>query len=127
MKQDTEFQHVAIKKVDKRILQFNQNQMKHYNKDPDENIMKEAIILHYLSVMNKPPADNLCDFIDFIETDSDYYLIENYGGIRLGTFLKNAHQYIQEKKLKLKNWRICVKFIFWQMTVCIYYMTLICC
>lgn len=106
-------QHVAIKKVDKQIYAL-QNQ----SKDPDENIMKEAIILHYLSVMNKPPADNLCDFINFIETDSDYYLIEQYGGIRLGTFIKTAHEYIRKKKLKLKNWRICVKFIFWQITVC---------
>ena len=116
---DTEFQaqHVAIKKVDKQILQINQNHKKNCNQDPDENIMKEAIILHYLSVMNKPPADNLCEFIEFIETDSDYYLIEQHGGIKLGTFVKSAHGYIQQKKLKLKHWRITAKFIFWQLSV----------
>ena len=115
---DTELCHkFAIKKVDKQILHIYQNHIKNGNQDPDENIVKEAIILHYLSVMNKPPADNICEFIEFFETDSNYYLIEQNGGITLGTIVKSAHEYIQQKKLKLKHWRISVKFIFWQLSV----------
>eukprot|EP00483_Globobulimina_turgida_P007270 UN07284 len=45
----------------------------------NENIMKEAIILNYLSVLNKPPADNIGEYIDFIETETDFYLIQEYG------------------------------------------------
>eukprot|EP01084_Bolivina_argentea_P032035 59266_1 len=93
------------------------------NNSNDENIMKEAIILNYLSVLNKPPSDNICEFIDFIETDTDCYLIQEYGGSQtLAHFVKIAHQYISQKKLKLKHWRITVKFVFWQLSVMTHWM-----
>eukprot|EP01084_Bolivina_argentea_P308260 532985_1 len=43
-------QRVAIKKVDKKMVEINN---KVTNNSNDENIMKEAIILNYLSVLNK--------------------------------------------------------------------------
>eukprot|EP01083_Nonionella_stella_P000708 2010_1 len=103
-------EHVAIKKVDKRMLN-------------ETDVLKEATILHYLSVLNKPPADNICEFVDCIETNTDFYLIQEYGGIQtLEEFIGTAHKYIEEKKMKLKHWRITVKFVFWQIAVMIYWM-----
>eukprot|EP00488_Nonionellina_sp_1-RS-2012_P004179 TRINITY_DN9338_c0_g1_i1.p1 TRINITY_DN9338_c0_g1~~TRINITY_DN9338_c0_g1_i1.p1 ORF type:complete len:220 (+),score=41.71 TRINITY_DN9338_c0_g1_i1:31-690(+) len=85
--------------------------------------MKEAIILNYLSVLNKPPADNICGFLDLIETNTDLYLIQEYGGDHtLQEFIQTAHGYIQQNKLRLKNWRITVKFIFWQIAVMMYWL-----
>ena len=46
---------VAIKKVNKELM------------DKSCDPVKEAKILHYLSVMNKPPADNITGYIDFID------------------------------------------------------------
>ena len=88
----------------------------------DENIVKEAIILHYLTELNQSPSGCICSFVDFIESKQSYWLIMDHCGITLTEFVKTAHQYISEKKLKLKDWRTVTKFIIWQLSVCLFWL-----
>eukprot|EP01083_Nonionella_stella_P156425 506590_1 len=102
--------NVAIKKVMKG--QVNSN-----------NETKEALILHHLTVMNRPPQNNICNFIEFIETDKHYFLVEEYGTrMTLGMFAERAHKYIKEKRLQVKEWRVFVKYLFWQLAVHMHWM-----
>lgn len=58
-----------------------------------------------------------------METSENYYLICEYGGdTNLAEYTKTAHQYISEKRLKLKDWRTVVKYIAWQLAVSLYWM-----
>eukprot|EP01084_Bolivina_argentea_P250150 419040_1 len=93
--------------------------IKKYDKDAEINLcIKESKILHYLTVLNHPPSNNICKYFDFIETDDAYYLIEEYcGSMTLDTFISTAHKYIKDKKLKVKHWRVIVKYLFWQLIV----------
>ena len=80
----------------------------------------QALILCHLTVDNKPTADYIVQFRDFFETEDDYYLVMEYiEGINLAEFTKKAHQYISDGKLKLKEFQKIVKYLFWQLTVCI--------
>ena len=78
----------------------------------------DCVDQHYLSALNKPPSNNICGFVDFVETADCFYLISEYGGDQnLAEYTKTAHQFISEKRLKLKDWRTVVKFIAWQLAV----------
>eukprot|EP01084_Bolivina_argentea_P274192 467290_1 len=88
-----------------------------------KNIVKEAQLLYYLTVQNKPYTDNICSFIEFIETETDYYLIEEYAGsMTLSEFTSIAHDYIKQKRLKIKDWKTVVKYIFWKLMVHMFWM-----
>eukprot|EP01084_Bolivina_argentea_P287345 493053_1 len=106
---------IVIKKYDKdNEIISNEN---------EDNPIKEAIILNYLTVKNNSPSNNICKYLDFIETQNAYYLVEEYGGsMSLNKFISIAHKYIKEKKLKSKNWRIVIKYLFWQLVVTLYWM-----
>ena len=55
---------------------------------------------------NKPTSDYIAKFIKFFESDNAFYLVmEKAGNINLAEFTKQAHKYIDEKKLKLKEWK----------------------
>ena len=89
----------------------------------DENIVKEAIILHYLTELNQSPSGCVCSFIDFIETKQSYWLVmDDCGDMTLAKFVRTAHQFIAEKKLKLKDWRTVTKYIMWQLSVCLFWL-----
>ena len=67
---------------------------------------KKAIVLHHLTVDNKPTSDYIAKFIRFFEGDTAFYLVmEKAGNTNLEEFSKQAHEYIHEKKLKLKEWK----------------------
>eukprot|EP01083_Nonionella_stella_P009425 27169_1 len=101
--------HVAIKKVTKQC--------------DEATLTKEAMIVHYLTVRNKAPRNNICNFVEFIETEKDYFLVEEYAGnMTLGMFTQQAHEYIKQKRLPKKEWRVFVKFVFWQLIVNMYWM-----
>eukprot|EP01083_Nonionella_stella_P191766 709540_1 len=87
-----------------------------------KNIEKEAIILHYLSNLNNPPENTLCKYIGCIKQENYIYLIQSYGGKQnLSQLIFTAHQYIIGKKLKIKNWRIVCKLIFWKLSILLYW------
>ena len=86
----------------------------------EEDILKESLILNYLTVMNKPPADYIVNFIEFIEDESNFYLVTTYGGNQnLLQFVDKAHRYMQQNRLSLKEWQKTVKYLMWQICVII--------
>ena len=59
-----------------------------------------------MTVDNKPTNDSIVKFIKFFESDNAYYLaLEKAGNTNLKEFTTQAHQYIFDKKLKIKNWK----------------------
>ncbi len=78
--------------------------IKKYEKNNGDNIIQEALILHYLTIKNIPPSPNICKYIDFIETDLAYYLIQEYGEyISLDDLILTGHKYITMKRMKKKT------------------------
>lgn len=84
----------------------------------EEDIIKEALILHHLTVTNQPMGGYIVKYIDFFESHDDYYLVMEYvSDMNLKQFNEKAHQYIKEKKLSLTDYKKIVKFIAWQIGV----------
>eukprot|EP01084_Bolivina_argentea_P293715 505216_1 len=99
---------VTIKKAEKSSY------MQHIS--TQNAIHKESLILYHLTVLNRPIADSLVQYIDFLESDNYYYLITAHVNINctLQQFVSQAHQYIQWGKLKRKEYHKILKHIFWQ-------------
>jgi serine/threonine protein kinase len=83
-----------------------------------ENILKECIILKHLTE-NKSGLimTSFTKFENFFDTDADYYLVMEHGGSDLFDFIIEAHELINDKRLKIKEWRKFAKYLFWQMIV----------
>eukprot|EP01084_Bolivina_argentea_P130106 229709_1 len=97
--------------------------VKKYEKENGDRIIQEALILHYLTIKNIPPSPNICKYIDFVETDDAYYLIQEHGEyISLDDLILTAHKYIKMKRMKKKHWRIIIKYLFWQLIATLYWM-----
>eukprot|EP01084_Bolivina_argentea_P132447 233734_1 len=113
---------VVIKKTDKKLHSKRISVQNGMNIIVEENIIKEAMILHHLTVVNKALNNHIVQFIKFFESKTSLYLVmENAGNTNLAEFNEKAHEYIAQKKLKLKHWKKIVKFIFWQLAVTIHW------
>ena len=78
------------------------------------------ILLHHITFDNKPMGGYCVEFVNFFESDTDYYLVLEYvGKYNLSQFTTKAHQYIKEGKLSSKDWKKIVRFLFWQIAVTI--------
>merc|ERR1712099_183543 len=103
---------------------------KHISKDEsgmnimtNENIVKEAIILHHLTVDNKPVGSGICRLISFFESRDAYYVVTEYcGNMTLKKFINKAHQYIKKKQLKVSHWKKICKYIAWQIVATLNWM-----
>eukprot|EP00486_Rosalina_sp_Unknown_P000329 CAMPEP_0201567258 /NCGR_PEP_ID=MMETSP0190_2-20130828/7672_1 /ASSEMBLY_ACC=CAM_ASM_000263 /TAXON_ID=37353 /ORGANISM="Rosalina sp." /LENGTH=340 /DNA_ID=CAMNT_0047987027 /DNA_START=209 /DNA_END=1228 /DNA_ORIENTATION=- len=115
---------VAIKRTSKALHRSGESIVKDgFSTIVEENIIKEAMILKYLTKDNRPNGGYIAKYIDFFESDQDYYLVMEYVGDKnLAEFVKEAHQYIKEKKLKLSAYKQVIKFLFWQICVMIHWM-----
>ena len=81
-----------------------------------ESIIKEAMILKYLTKDNKSTGGYITRFIEFFETRTDFYLVTEYvGDLNLAQFVEQAMKYIKCGKLKLSEYKRVIKFLFWQM------------
>ena len=76
-----------------------------------------ALILHHLTIDNKPTANYIAKYIDFFEDDNNYYLVTEFIGGNLSDFCNEAHEYIRNGKLKIKDWKKIIKYLFWQLSV----------
>ena len=84
----------------------------------EEDIIKEAKILRYLTVTNTPIGGYIVKYIDFFESDTEHYLVMEYAGdMNLAEFTETAHIYMQQKKLSLKDYKKMLKFVSWQIAV----------
>eukprot|EP01084_Bolivina_argentea_P086488 156340_1 len=117
---------VCIKKCDKILLEehisFADDNDMHFCVDDD--IVREKLILKYLTIDNKPSDNYMCRYIDFFESENDYYLVmENVNNyISLKQFVETAHNYIQNGKLATKVYRKIIKYIIWQLITTIFWL-----
>ena len=118
--------HVIIKKTKKKLAyQKLSKDEDGFNIIVDEDIVKEMILMYHITVDNTPLGHYISQFIHFFESDSDYYLVTEYAGkYNLEQFSRRAHKYLKEKKLSLKEWKKIVRFIFWQISVTLYWLHL---
>ena len=106
---------VAIKKISKKL----HNRRVYKEKGGtniliDEDVVKEAILLHYLTIDNKSTGGYICQLLSFFESPKYYYIVMEYGGnCNLKQFVKRAHHFIQKKLLKISEWQKICKFLFW--------------
>lgn len=116
--------HVAIKQISKKLHRSGESiQEDGFSTIVEKNIIKEAMILKYLTKDNRPNGGYIAKYIDFFESDDDYYLVMEYVGDKnLAQFVKEAHQYIKEKKLKLSAYKQVIKYLFWQISVMVHWM-----
>ena len=115
---------VAIKRTSKKLYRSSEAQQEDgFTVIVEENIIKESMILKYLTKDNHPNGGYIAKFVDFFESKTDYYLVMEYVGCKnLAQFVKQAHIYIKRKKLKLSAYKKVVKFIFWQISNIIHWM-----
>eukprot|EP00485_Elphidium_margaritaceum_P011448 CAMPEP_0202693398 /NCGR_PEP_ID=MMETSP1385-20130828/7525_1 /ASSEMBLY_ACC=CAM_ASM_000861 /TAXON_ID=933848 /ORGANISM="Elphidium margaritaceum" /LENGTH=343 /DNA_ID=CAMNT_0049349075 /DNA_START=34 /DNA_END=1065 /DNA_ORIENTATION=- len=86
-----------------------------------EDIVLEAMILKYLTVHQLDCPASIIKFYRLLDTKRDYYLMVEYGGHSLFTFVCNAHKAIDAGKLPLHKWKQLTKKIFIQMVACLDY------
>ena len=120
----SEPKHVAIKRTDKYLYHESISVENNFNFIVSENIIKESVILKHLTNDNQPIGDSIVKYIDFFESETDYYLIQELitSEYSLTEFVQKAHQYIRNGQLDIKSYQKIVKFIFWQISVAIQWM-----
>ena len=112
-------QYVAIKKCNKLLLKEGIAIQDEINFVVSENIIKESVILKYLTFDNCPIGEYIIKFIDFFESNDDYYLVMEYveSEMNLKQLMYKAFEYINSNKMDYKEYQKVIKYIFWQLTV----------
>eukprot|EP01083_Nonionella_stella_P080090 219898_1 len=114
---------VAIKQTCKRLHQRGEAKHSGFNVIVEKDIIKEAIILWFLTIQNRMNPLYIARFVDFFETEDHFYFVmEHVGECNLSQFVKQAHQFIGQNKLSLSAYKTIVKFLFWQISVMVEYM-----
>ena len=86
-----------------------------------EDIIKEAMILKYLTVDNTPIGGYIVKYIDLFESDTDYFLVMEYieSEMNLKQFVSKSREYIKNGKLSANQYHKIVKYLLWQLFVTI--------
>eukprot|EP00484_Ammonia_sp_Unknown_P018912 CAMPEP_0197023792 /NCGR_PEP_ID=MMETSP1384-20130603/4438_1 /TAXON_ID=29189 /ORGANISM="Ammonia sp." /LENGTH=370 /DNA_ID=CAMNT_0042452057 /DNA_START=93 /DNA_END=1205 /DNA_ORIENTATION=+ len=89
-----------------------------------DDIQKEAAILQSLSSSKHPYAAYVAKYVDFFESLDDYYLVtaHNESAITLKQFSQQCHEFINQGKLSRSAYRKILKFVSWQLFVCVVWM-----
>eukprot|EP00485_Elphidium_margaritaceum_P005635 CAMPEP_0202685690 /NCGR_PEP_ID=MMETSP1385-20130828/1521_1 /ASSEMBLY_ACC=CAM_ASM_000861 /TAXON_ID=933848 /ORGANISM="Elphidium margaritaceum" /LENGTH=297 /DNA_ID=CAMNT_0049340113 /DNA_START=62 /DNA_END=952 /DNA_ORIENTATION=+ len=90
-----------------------------------ENIKLEAQILSHLTAAvgeEQQDPHHIVKFVDFFQSQSNYYLVMENGGSPLFEFVVKAHQLIAVQKLEIREWHKCVKVIYKQLLDAMQYM-----
>ena len=112
---------VVIKKSHKILCDSKLSIQDEMNIVVEENIVKEAILLFHLTVENKPTGDYICEFVNFFESQNEYYLVMKYiSDTNLTQFIAECHEYIKNGKLELKDYKRITKYLFWQLVVLVH-------
>merc|ERR1712228_60802 len=123
LKKKKKAKRVVIKKTYKSLHNSRETIMDGMNIVVDENIVKEAIILHHLTVDNKPAGSAICKLLAFFESAKAYYIVmEVVGTQTLKEFVDRAHEYIRTGKLKVAHWKKICKYVSWQIAATLYWM-----
>ena len=123
LKKKKKAKRVVIKKTYKALHNERETIMDGMNIVVDENIVKEAIILHHLTVDNKPAGSAICKLLAFFESAKAYYIVMEVAGTQtLKEFVDRAHDYIRTGKLKVAHWKKICKYVSWQIAATLYWM-----
>jgi len=88
-----------------------------------EDIVKEQEILKFLTVAARkaqqngtlpPGAQRVVRFVDFFQSNSNFYFAMEHGGHMLFDFVVRVHRYIETGKLDIAHWRHFVRALFVQ-------------
>merc|ERR1712187_375825 len=91
--------------------------------DPEKACNKEALLLHHLTVANRPPSPLIAKFVDFLHDRTHSYLvIEGGGDLTLDEWVKRAFKYIANNQLSLTHYKNIIKYIFWQIALLFYWL-----
>eukprot|EP00485_Elphidium_margaritaceum_P010210 CAMPEP_0202701492 /NCGR_PEP_ID=MMETSP1385-20130828/14582_1 /ASSEMBLY_ACC=CAM_ASM_000861 /TAXON_ID=933848 /ORGANISM="Elphidium margaritaceum" /LENGTH=320 /DNA_ID=CAMNT_0049358929 /DNA_START=279 /DNA_END=1238 /DNA_ORIENTATION=- len=117
---DVDAQYVIIKKTMKKLHNEGVAIQNGYNIVTHKNIVKEAMILHYLSTQHESLTDYVPEFVEAVESDTAYYLVmDDAGSMTLKAFCDRAFEYIRDGRLSHSNYLLMCKYIAWQMCVCL--------
>lgn len=97
---------VAIKRISRKLHNERVIIDEEMQMVTSENVIKESIILHHLTVDNKF-TQYICQFVDFFHSDTDFYLITKYidGQQNLAQWVAMAHGYIKENRLSIATYQ----------------------
>eukprot|EP01083_Nonionella_stella_P066066 173708_1 len=121
---------VAIKRTNKHLFEQRITIEDGNSLCISKHILKEALILRYLTVSHTPIGDYIIKYIDFFESNTDYYLVMEYvqSNINLKQFISKSREYIQQGLLSRSKYHKMMKYILWQLFVTIQWMhTMHCC
>ena len=118
-----QIERVAIKRTRKELFREKIAEYDGMTFCVEENIVKEALILHHLTIDNRSTANYVVRFVEFFESDEHFYLVMEYiEGCNLLQFVEKAHEYINKGQLKVKEYHKIVKYIFWQLSAVLYWL-----
>ena len=114
---------VVIKITDKKLYSKSITIINGQKYKINEDIKTEKRILKYLTSAKKCPK-SIVKYIDFFQSNKNYFLVMSYGGDSLFKFIQKAHGYINDGYILISDWHNFVKIIFKQMIECIEYLHL---
>eukprot|EP01084_Bolivina_argentea_P289233 496623_1 len=85
-----------------------------------ENILQESIMLKTVT-KDKSAPKSIVKFIDLLQCDYNYYLVQEFGGSSLFEFIVRGHLLMAKGHITIESWTNVVKIIFKQMIECIEY------
>merc|ERR1712228_775615 len=120
---------VAIKKTDKALFDDKIAVKDDMTYIVDEDIVREANILRYLtnnlkSNANQNGEHRVVQFLELFETESDYYLVMEYveGEHNLADFVKKAFELMRENKLSKSEYHKTIKNLLFQIVSTIHWL-----
>eukprot|EP01084_Bolivina_argentea_P190877 327902_1 len=115
---DTNNIHYAIKRTEKSLHNQGIAIQDEMNFCVAENIVKESLILKYLT-SNSAADGKIVKYIDHFESETDYYLVTEYisSETNLKQFVRNAHNYIDQKQITLKYYQNVIRYVYWQLLI----------
>eukprot|EP01083_Nonionella_stella_P053782 142135_1 len=119
-------QHVAIKRTDKRLSKNNIAVEDDITFCVSANCIQEAEILKYLTLDHTPIGNYIVQYIDWFESEDDYYLVMEYvaSETNIRQFISRAKQRITNGTLSTKQYRKMVKCLLWQLFVTVQWLHL---
>ena len=118
--------YVAIKVTNKllhrkKIALSTQSKMKVI---VEEDIIKETVILQRINKTKKSIPIYICNYIEFFEDNSNYYLVLEYikNETNLIQFVKKVDEYLKCGRMSILHWKSITKFILWQITTTIHWL-----
>lgn len=118
---NTNSTNVVIKRTNRFLASKRASVVNGISYATQENILTEQAILKYVTMNPKCPS-SIVKFIDFYQTDNDYYLIMEDGGSSVFQFITRVHKFIASGSIQISDWHKMVKIIFKQMIKCIEYL-----